>query len=78
LWSGDTLVDVEQGVNFAIRQVRDALGEDAEHPLYIQTVPRRGYRFVAPVDTVQEAQEPAVPPGTDLNLQKCSGQTSPI
>jgi DNA-binding winged helix-turn-helix (wHTH) protein len=70
LWSGDTFVDVEQGVNFAIRQVRDALGEDAEHPLYIQTVPRRGYRFVAPVDKVQEEQEPAVPPGTDLNLQK--------
>jgi DNA-binding winged helix-turn-helix (wHTH) protein len=70
LWSGDTFVDVEQGVNFAIRQVRDALGEDAEHPLYIQTVPRRGYRFVAPVDKVEDAEEPAVPPGTDLNLQK--------
>jgi DNA-binding winged helix-turn-helix (wHTH) protein len=70
LWSGDTFVDVEQGVNFAIKQVRDALGEDADHPLYIQTVPRRGYRFVAPVDLVQPGEEPAIPPGTDLNLQK--------
>ena len=71
LWSGDTFVDVEQGVNFAIKQVRDALGEDADHPLYIQTVPRRGYRFVAPVDAIPAAQEPPVPPpGTDLNLQK--------
>lgn len=70
LWSGDTFVDVEQGVNFAIKQVRDALGEDADHPIYIQTVPRRGYRFVAPVDAVMTEEEPFVPPGTDLNLQK--------
>lgn len=71
LWSEDTFVDVEQGVNFAIKQVRDALGEDAEHPIYIQTVPRRGYRFIAPVDVVGAADDAlVVPPGTDLNLQK--------
>ena len=70
LWSGDTFVDVEQGVNFAVKQVRDALGEDADHPIYIQTVPRRGYRFVAPVDAVLPEEEPFIPPGTDLNLQK--------
>ena len=70
LWSNDTFVDVEQGVNFAIKQVRDALGEDADHPIYIQTVPRRGYRFVAPVDAITTDEEPFVPPGTDLNLQK--------
>ena len=71
LWSGDTFVDVEQGVNFAIKQVREALGEEAEHPLYIQTVPRRGYRFVAPVEVISGAEESLVyPPGTDLNLQK--------
>ena len=70
LWSSDTFVDFEQGVNFAIKQVRDALGEDADHPIYIQTVPRRGYRFVAPVDAITTDEEPFVPPGTDLNLQK--------
>ena len=68
LWSGDTFVDVDQGVNFAIKQVREALGEDADHPLYIQTVPRRGYRFVAPVDATPEEELP--PPGTDLSLHK--------
>jgi DNA-binding winged helix-turn-helix (wHTH) protein len=67
LWSGDTFVDVDQGVNFAIKQVREALGEDADRPLYIQTVPRRGYRFVAPVDPIL-GEEP--PPGTDLSLHK--------
>ncbi len=54
LWSGDTFVDVDQGVNFAIRQVRDALGEDADSPVYIQTIPRRGYKFVAPVTAAGE------------------------
>jgi DNA-binding winged helix-turn-helix (wHTH) protein len=73
LWGADTFVDVDQGVNFAIKQVRDALGEDADHPLYIQTVPKRGYRFVAPVDPVPAmGARPSLPnpPGTDLNLQK--------
>jgi DNA-binding winged helix-turn-helix (wHTH) protein len=50
LWSAETFVDFEQGVNFAVKQVREALGEDSERPVYIQTVPKRGYRFVAPVD----------------------------
>ena len=73
LWSSDTFVDFEQGVNFAIKQVREALGEDADRPLYIQTVPRRGYRFVAPVDRVRvnaTAAEPVYRPPTDGSLNK--------
>jgi DNA-binding winged helix-turn-helix (wHTH) protein len=60
LWTSDTFVDFEQGVNFAIKQVREALGEDADHPIYIQTVPKRGYRFVAPVEVLgtQPGQAP--------------------
>jgi DNA-binding winged helix-turn-helix (wHTH) protein len=69
LWKGDTFVDFEQGVNFAIKQVRDALGEDAEHPIYIQTVPRRGYRFLAPVSTVSPQAEVPLESDTD-ELQK--------
>ena len=57
LWTSDTFVDFEQGVNFAIKQVRDALGEDAERPLYIQTVPKRGYRFLAPVERASAQEE---------------------
>ena len=49
LWESDTFVDYEQGVNFAIKQVRDALGEDADKPVFIQTLPKRGYKFIAPV-----------------------------
>jgi DNA-binding winged helix-turn-helix (wHTH) protein/tetratricopeptide (TPR) repeat protein len=49
LWGDNTFVDFEGGINFCIRQVRDALGDNAEKPRYIETLPRRGYRFIAPV-----------------------------
>ena len=51
LWGNDTYVDFETGINFCINQIRAALGEDRQHPRYIETVPRRGYRFIATVDT---------------------------
>jgi eukaryotic-like serine/threonine-protein kinase len=50
LWGGDTFVDFEQGLNFCIKRLRAALGDDAEKPRYIETLPRRGYRFVAEVE----------------------------
>ena len=49
LWPADTFVDFDHGLNAAIKRLRDALGESAETPLFIETLPRRGYRFVAPV-----------------------------
>jgi DNA-binding winged helix-turn-helix (wHTH) protein len=48
LWSKDVFVDVDQGINTAIRKVRRALSDDVEQPRYLQTVVGRGYRFVAP------------------------------
>jgi DNA-binding winged helix-turn-helix (wHTH) protein len=48
LWSKDVFVDVEQGINTAIRKIRRALDDDADEPRYLQTVVGRGYRFVAP------------------------------
>ena len=58
LWDGATFVDFEQGVNHAIRELRAALGDDAGSPRFIQTLPRRGYRFIAPVE---RASPPSVP-----------------
>jgi TolB-like protein/tetratricopeptide (TPR) repeat protein len=49
VWAGDTFVDYEQGLNYCIRQIRAALGEDVAKPRYIETYPRRGYRFLSPV-----------------------------
>src|SRR5437764_9360269 len=52
LWSTDTFVDVDNSVNAAINRLREALGDSAESPRYVETLPRRGYRFVAPVTAV--------------------------
>lgn len=53
VWGDGTFVDFERGLNFCVLQARTALGDDAKEPLYIETLPRRGYRFVAPVDEGQ-------------------------
>src|SRR5207253_3488633 len=50
LWPEGTFVDFDQSVNFAVKQIRDAFGDSANQPVYLETVPRQGYRFVAPVD----------------------------
>jgi len=50
LWPPDTFVDFEQGLGTAIKKLRRALGDDAEEPCYIETLPKRGYRFIADVN----------------------------
>src|ERR1044071_93522 len=58
LWPADTFVDFEQGLNNAMNRLRAALDDDAESPHFIETLPRRGYRFVGPVTGTGQA--PAV------------------
>ena len=72
LWPDGTFVDFDQSVNFAIKQIREVLGDSAERPLYIETVPRRGYRFIAPIEAgVRDSAPAAVPAGTTtVRLQK--------
>jgi len=53
LW-GETYVDFEEGLNTAIRKLRDALGDSASNPRFIETLPRRGYRFIAPTELARE------------------------
>jgi DNA-binding winged helix-turn-helix (wHTH) protein len=53
LWGEDTFVDFEHGLNFCIRQIRRALGESAASPRFIETVPRRGYRFLSPSSRIR-------------------------
>jgi DNA-binding winged helix-turn-helix (wHTH) protein/tetratricopeptide (TPR) repeat protein len=62
LWPDDTFVDFEQGVNHAIRELRFALGDTADSPRFVQTLPRRGYRFIPPVERVATANTAAVRP----------------
>src|SRR5437879_10529179 len=49
VWPSDTFVDFDQGLNKAINKLRDALHDTADNPRFIETIPRRGYRFIAPV-----------------------------
>ena len=65
LWNDETFVDFEHSVNFCMRQIRAALGDDAKAPRFIETVPRKGYRFVAYVEV-------AVPSALDGNPVKTS------
>src|SRR5271165_7210687 len=84
LWGGETYVDFEQGMNHCIKQIRNALSDSADTPLYIETVPRRGYRFLAPVVTktipappprVVESQSGIQPQGPTLGA---AGATLPV
>jgi len=69
LWPDGTFVDYEHGVNSAVNRVREALGDTASSPRFVETLARRGYRFVAPVEkigregeTAQETPEPGEAP----------------
>jgi TolB-like protein/DNA-binding winged helix-turn-helix (wHTH) protein/Flp pilus assembly protein TadD len=58
LWPADTFVDFDMGLNRAMKKLRDALGDSADHPTYIETLPRRGYRLIAPINA---SSTPLVP-----------------
>ena len=73
LWPDGTFVDFDQSVNFSIKQIRDVLGDEADRPLFIETVPRRGHRFIAPISTPgdQPARPTFFPMGaTGIRLEK--------
>ena len=57
LWPSDTFVDFDHSLNTAINKLRDALGDGASNPRFIETLPRRGYRFIAPVQVIGDGNE---------------------
>lgn len=83
LWPADTFVDFERGLNKAINRLREALGDSASSPRYIETLPKRGYRFIAPVERAAPlthvAAEPAasVPPQTAPAGPRETGSLAP-
>ena len=62
LWPGDTFVEFDKSLGVALTKVRAALGDDAANPRFIETVPKRGYRFIAPVTVVEDAGAESAPP----------------
>src|SRR5580700_4282918 len=53
IWGHDTFVDFEHNLNFGVRQIRAALSDRADKPRFVETLPRRGYRFIADIEQVQ-------------------------
>jgi len=60
LWPGDTFVDFDHGVNNAVMRLREVLGDSSDRPRFIETLPRRGYRFIAPIEEVHSATHASV------------------
>lgn len=81
LWPAGTFVDYEHGVNSAVNRLREALGDKARNPRFVETIARRGYRFLAPVermiDEVMPGQAGAVQPASEPNLVAASPALKP-
>jgi DNA-binding winged helix-turn-helix (wHTH) protein len=58
LWQTDTFVDFDHGLNNAVLRLREVLGDSSDNPRFVETIPRRGYRFIAPVEESFRAPAP--------------------
>src|SRR5216684_3737718 len=72
LWPTDTFVDFDVGLNTIIKRLRDTLGDSAESPRYVETLPRRGYRFIAPVEEASASSGPVL-----IAEERGAGTTEP-
>src|SRR5437868_8066048 len=62
LWPADTFVDFDHGLNNAVARIREVLDDSSETPRYVETIPRRGYRFIAPVTDTPPVSKPKITP----------------
>ena len=78
LWPGDTFVDFDHGLNNAINRLREALGDSAESPRFLETLPRRGYRFIAAVESIAPpSPQDSKPQVEDSSTSKSSRRARP-
>lgn len=77
LWPSDTFVDFEHGLNTAMMKLRDALGDSTEAPLYIETIPKHGYRFIAPITRAAYAHNSSANFNGDSELSLADGTSTP-
>jgi TolB-like protein/DNA-binding winged helix-turn-helix (wHTH) protein/tetratricopeptide (TPR) repeat protein len=78
LWSEDTFVDFEHSVATTIKRLREALGDSADNPRFVETLPRRGYRFIAPVDSYQPQHRPRIPSSERRGVETDSPTLAPL
>jgi Tol biopolymer transport system component/DNA-binding winged helix-turn-helix (wHTH) protein len=76
IWGNETFVDFERGINFSINQIRAALGDDADKPRYIETIPRRGYRFIATIENDEPRTADASASETPMPGDRASSASS--
>ena len=76
LWPDGTFVDYDHGVNSAVNRVREALGDTANSPRFIETLARRGYRFVAPVERIPAREEVPTPPAAQVSAEDAAATAS--
>src|SRR5271156_1298068 len=77
LWPDDTFVDFETGLNTAVSKLRDALSDNVEKPRYIETIPRRGYRFLPTVELCAPRETDTAPPMVGLHSAPEASGDSP-
>jgi DNA-binding winged helix-turn-helix (wHTH) protein/tetratricopeptide (TPR) repeat protein len=77
LWPSGTFVDFDNGLNTAVNRLREALNDSAENPKFIETLPRRGYRFTAPVESVSPRSESQRPPQSGQSPEKADASPAP-
>jgi DNA-binding winged helix-turn-helix (wHTH) protein len=75
LWDADTFVDFDHSLGTAINKIREALGDSADAPRFVETLPRRGYRFIFPVTLPREVRAGAAPAAAGAEL-KPAGKTN--
>src|SRR5438094_346855 len=75
-WPADTFVDFDNSLNTAINKLREALGDSADSPRFIETLPRRGYRFIAPVTGVDGTARGSVSKNRGLSAESPSASRS--
>lgn len=68
IWPADTFVDFDHSLNTAVNKIREALGDSASSPRFVETLARRGYRFIAPVEGVAQENDPATSPAAEIAL----------
>jgi eukaryotic-like serine/threonine-protein kinase len=79
LWPNDTIVEFEHSINAAMKRLREALGESAENPHYIETLPRRGYRWKVPVQWIEAERDKAGPAESEVGFTRLApGETNLI
>jgi TolB-like protein/DNA-binding winged helix-turn-helix (wHTH) protein/Flp pilus assembly protein TadD len=76
LWQGDTFVDFDHGLNNAVMRLREVLGDSSENPRFVETIPRRGYRFIAPVE--ESLFSPKLPASADADNGSPTAVAEPV